>query len=316
MENFFDNQRIFKALWRWKIHLIVIVAIAALASVIFSSSLFIQPKFKSAGKIYPVNLAEYSEESESEQLLEFISGNDLKFRIIDAFNLAEVYKINPNDPLYKTYILAKYDKNVSFKKTKFESIEIKVLDVDPKRAANMVDSIITFFNQKIQRLHSEKYFEVYNIANRDINFKYKAVDSLQNLISQLRKEYGLLDYKLQVESSTYGLMEASARNGNPKPAKDMIEGLQEKGGEFDWLQRRLRTHERIIDSLTVIRDFSFSHATKTITYCIVVEEPFPADKKSYPIRWLILFLSVVSALAVGMVAVVTIDYLRAEKLAE
>ncbi len=316
MEHFFDNQRIFSSLWRWKIHLFVIVLIAIVASAIFSSSFFIKPKFKSIGKIYPVNLAEYSEESESEQLLEFISGNDLKFRVIDAFNLAEVYKVNPQDPLYKTYILFEYDKNVSFKKTKFETIEIKVLDIDPQRASNMVDSIIVFFNQKIQRLHSEKYFEVYNIANRDIKLKYKYIDSLQNRIALLTHEYGLLDYRLQVESSTYGLMEASARNGNPKPAKEMIESLKDKGGEFDWLQRRLRSHERVVDSLIIIRDFSYSHATKKITYCIIVEEPFPADKKSYPIRWLIVFLSVMSALAVGMLTVVTIDYFRAEKLAQ
>lgn len=316
MEKFFDNQRIVQSLWHWRIHLLIVIVIAAVVSAVISSSLFITPKYKSVARLYPVNLAEYSEESESEQMLEFIGANDLKFKIIEAFDLATVYKINPNDRLFKTYILAEYDKNVSFKKTKFESIEVKVLDQDPQRASNMVDSIIVFFNRKIQHLHGEKYMEVYNIAKRDIALKYKTVDSIQNRLEMLRKDYNLLDYNLQVESSTQGLMEASARNGNPKPARDMIENLKEKGGEFDWLQRRLHSNERVIDSLIMIRDFSYSSATKRITYSIVVESPFPADKKSYPIRWLIMFLSVISAFAVGLVTVVTIDYFRAEKLAE
>ena len=35
----------------------------------------------------------FSEESQSEQLLEIINSLDIKLRIIDAFNLSEVYKI-------------------------------------------------------------------------------------------------------------------------------------------------------------------------------------------------------------------------------
>jgi capsular polysaccharide biosynthesis protein len=315
MENFFDNRRILQSIWRWKFHLIVVGVIAAIFSIIISSPLFIKPKYKSQAKVYPVNLAAYSDESESEQLLEMISTNDLKFKVIESFDLPTVYKVNPNDPLFQTYILDKYNKNVSFKKTKFETVEIKVMDTDPQRACNMVDSIIVFLNQKVQRLHGEKYMEVYKIAIRDIELKRKAIDSIQNRIVELSKQYGLLDYKLQVEAASAGLMDASARGGNPKPAKDMLGSLVEKGNEFDWLNRRIASHERIIDSLSVIRDFSLSHATKNITYCIVVEEPFPADKKSYPIRWLILFFSTVSALAIGVITVVFIDYIRAGKSA-
>ena len=122
MTNFFDNQNILEIIWKWKKHLIVVGILAIVVSVIFSSPMFIQPKFKSTARIYPsFNIYTFSDESESEQMLEFINSQDIKFRVIDAFNLSEVYKISKNDPMYQTFILAEFNDNVSFKKTEYET---------------------------------------------------------------------------------------------------------------------------------------------------------------------------------------------------
>ncbi len=316
MENFFNNERIFKSLWKWKTHILVAVAAAIVLSVIISSPLFIKPKYKSSGKLYPVNFQVYSEESESEQLLENIRSVDIKFRLIDAFELDKVYKVNRQDPLYKTYILDKFNKNISFKKTEFESVEIKVLDENPQRASDMVDSIILYFNQMLQKQHAVKYLEVAEIAAHDLEIKNREIDSLSTIMNELRSQYGLLDYDTQVEGATTGLMEAAAKNGNTKPAKEMIENLKVKGGEFQRMQNQLMEFERVADSLKIQHDWGLSHGTKKISYGIVVENPFPADKKSYPVRWLIVFLSAVATLFAGMVTVLLIDFIRERNSAE
>jgi capsular polysaccharide biosynthesis protein len=316
MENFFNNERIFKSLWKWKIHILIAVVAAIVLSVIISSPLFIKPKYKSSGKLYPVNFQVYSEESESEQLLENIRSVDIKFRLIDAFELDKVYKVNRQDPLYKTYILDKFNKNVSFKKTEFESVEIKVLDESPQRASDMVDSLILYFNQLLQHQHSVKYLEVAEIAAHDLEIKNKEIDSLSTIMNELRSQYGLLDYDTQVEGATTGLMEAAAKNGNTKPAKELIENLKVKGGEFQRMQNQLLEYERVADSLKIQHDWGISHGTKKISYGIVVENPFPADKKSYPVRWLIVFLSAIAALFAGMVTVLLIDFIRERNSAE
>ena len=316
MENFFNNERIFKSLWKWKTHILVAVAAAIVLSVIISSPLFIKPKYKSSGKLYPVNFQVYSEESESEQLLENIRSVDIKFRLIDAFELDKVYKVNRQDPLYKTYILDKFNKNISFKKTEFESVEIKVLDENPQRASDMVDSIILYFNQMLQKQHAVKYLEVAEIAAHDLEIKNREIDSLSTIMNELRSQYGLLDYDTQVEGATTGLMEAAAKNGNTKPAKELIENLKVKGGEFQRMQNQLMEFERVADSLKIQHDWGLSHGTKKISYGIVVENPFPADKKSYPVRWLIVFLSAVATLFAGMVTVLLIDFIRERNSAE
>ena len=154
MTNFFDNQNLLEIIWKWKKHLIAVAILAIAVSAIFSSAAFIKPKFRSTARIYPSNnIYVFSEESESEQLLELISALDIKLRVIDAFNLSEVYKISKSEPLYMTYILAEFNENVSFKKTDFETVEIQVMDTDPHRASAMCDSIMTFLDDKVRTMH-------------------------------------------------------------------------------------------------------------------------------------------------------------------
>jgi capsular polysaccharide biosynthesis protein len=310
MENFFNNERIFKSLWKWKTHIAITIVFAIILSSIISSSLFIKPKFKSTGKAYPVNTQKYSEESESEQMLEDIRSTDNKFRLIEAFHLDKVYKISKSDPLYKTYILAEFDENISFKKTEFETVEIKVLDESPQRASDMVDSLIVYFDQLLQHQFAVKYLEVAEIAKRDLKNKNAEIDSVQTLLSEMSNKYNILDYGAQVEAATVGLMDAAARKGDIKPAKELLENLKEKGIEFNRLQTQLKSFVRVADSLKIQYDLGISQGTKKITYSIIVERPFPADKKSYPVRWLIVLLSTLAAFTASVVTVLLIDYIR------
>jgi hypothetical protein len=310
MENFFNNEKIFKSIWKWRIHISIAVLAAIILSSIISSPLFIKPKFKSTGKAYPVNTQIYSEESESEQMLEDIRSTDNKFRLIEAFHLDKVYKISKSDPLYKTYILAEFDKNISFKKTEFETVEIKVLDENPQRASDMVDSLIVYFDQLLQRQFAIKYYEVAEIARMDLENKKAEIDSVQALLSEMSVKYNILDYDAQVEAATVGLMDAAASKGDTKPAKELLENLKAKGIEFRRLSNQLKSFEHVADSLKIQYDLGISQGRKKITYSIVVERPFPADKKSFPVRWLIVLLSTLAAFAASVVTILLIDYFR------
>jgi hypothetical protein len=310
MENFFNNERIFKSLWKWRTHISIAVLAAIILSSIISSPLFIKPKFKSTGKAYPVNTQIYSEESESEQMLEDIRSTDNKFRLIEAFHLDKVYKISKSDPLYKTYILAEFDKNISFKKTEFETVEIKVLDENPQRASDMVDSLIVYFDQLLQRQFAIKYYEVAEIARMDLENKKTEIDSVQALLSEMSIKYNILDYDAQVKAATEGLMDAAASKGDTKPAKELLENLKAKGIEFRRLSNQLKSFEHVADSLKIQYDLGISQGRKKITYSIIVERPFPADKKSYPVRWLIVLLSTLAAFAASVVTILLIDYFR------
>ena len=103
MNNFFDAQRILDLIWKRKFHFILVGVIAIVLSGIFSGSTFIKPKFKSTARIYPSNLSELSEESNTEQMLEILNSNDIKFRMFDAFGLDTVYGLKkPTRIIFRT----------------------------------------------------------------------------------------------------------------------------------------------------------------------------------------------------------------------
>jgi capsular polysaccharide biosynthesis protein len=312
MTNFFDNQNLLEIIWKWKKHLMIVGALAVLFSAIFSSSVFIQPKYKSTARVYPsFNIYTFSDESESEQLLEFINSQDIKFRVIDAFNLADVYKISKSDPLYQTYILSEFNDNVSFKKTEYETIEISVLDADPKRACAMCDSIILFLDDKIRSVHKIKYDEVIKIASADLKKVDNEIDSIKGKMDVLRKDYKILDYESQAKEVTRGMVnvlaEQKKNTSGGKELQEWMKNLSEKGGEYEILASFQKRSLVERDSIKKVYDQALSNSKKKINYGQRVQSPVPADKKAYPVRWLIVLASTFSALFVALLVILVLE---------
>ena len=312
MTNFFDNQNLLEILWKWEKHLIIVGVLAIVSSVFFSSSLFIKPKYKSIARIYPsFNIYTYSDESESEQLLEISNSQDIKFKVFDAFNLADVYKISKQDPLYRTYMLAEFNDNVSFKKTEYETVEISVLDTDPKRACSMCDSIISFVNEKINSLHRVKFEEVVHSSGIGLKKINREIDSLEEKLNSLRGNYKILDYESQSEQITKGMVkvlsEGKKNTAGAKELEQWMKNLQEKGGEYDLLTKEQKNCISERDSIKTVYDRSISNVKINLVFGHKVQSPIPADKKSYPVRWLIVLMSTFAALFAAMLVILVLE---------
>ena len=63
-----------------------------------------------------------------------------------------------------------------------------------------------------------------------------------------------------------------------------------------------------MDSIARLRDRYISEFEKEITYSHIVEHPVPADKKSYPVRWLIVAFSLFSAIFLALIVFLILDY--------
>lgn len=316
MNNFFDTQRIIAIIWQRKFHFTVVGILAIVISAIFSGSAFITPKFKSTARVYPTNIHVISEESETEQMLEIMNSRDIKLRMFDAFNLGEAYRVNKEDPQYLTYMLDIYNKNVTTAKTEYETVEIKVMDEQPERASNMCDSIIHFYNQKVRQMHKAKDWEMVVITQNLLKKRNAELDTLMTLLNQSRKEYGFFDFQGQSPEVTRGYMNALANGRGSTSDAHKIEKLydnfSEKGADIEWLEKRTYSAMDAIDSISKVNELYLSEFEKDITYCHVVEYPIPADKKSYPVRWLIVALSTFSAVFLALLVFLVLDFRKAE----
>ena len=286
-----------KLIVKWKKHFIITTAIAIIISALFSSKWFIKPRFKSFAIVYPSNLIQYSSESKSEQMLQLLESADIRNTVIRKLNLADHYKIDTTQPAGYSELIGEYESNVSVTRTDYESILIKVLDTDPKLACEMVKEIMGALNQKARMLQRSKSIEILRMQEKQLSDRKRELDSVNVILQNLRVNYHLLDYGTQVKEFTKGYIKTINGSGksNYKDIDIMINNLQQKGGEFYTMAR---IYDGILNSYNVTKveyDNTLTDLNKELTYISEVTSPIVADKKTYPIRWLIVLISVLSA---------------------
>ncbi|HWY37808.1 MAG TPA: Wzz/FepE/Etk N-terminal domain-containing protein, partial [Bacteroidia bacterium] len=106
-----ENILILKKLFRRRKHLAVITVATAVMA--YLACFFITPVFKSTAVVYPANLGLYSEESQTEQLLQYMNSNEIRLYLLRKYNLGAHYKL---DTTKKTFMLnydGIYEKKVS-----------------------------------------------------------------------------------------------------------------------------------------------------------------------------------------------------------
>jgi len=304
MEKIFNNKSVVQIISKWRIHLIIVSIISILVGIFISSPIVITPKYKSSAIIYPTNLFEYSKESTTEQMYQILLSNDIKFKMLNSLKLDKHYKIDRRDPQFITYFLNEYDDNVSISKTEFESVEIKVYDKDPKMACAMVDSLIEFYNQKVAELHKTKQKEMLEIMSKAMSEKKKEIDSLENILTQIRTKYGILNISTQSIEATKGMIQ-----GN-KQATDLLKNLSEYAGKYKELDSLSWYYRKQFIEFKEKYDIALREYHKKISYAVVVQKPFPADKKSYPVRWIIVLLTLLGGLTITLI---TISFIESKK---
>ncbi len=313
-ENYFSNIRMMKIFFRWKWHLLIIAAVAALLAAVFTSSYFIKPKFKSYALVYPSNIAPYSDESESEQMLQWLQSQDIRDSVIRKFNLPEHYRIDSSYKYFHSTMQYLYNKNVKISKTQYESIEIVVTDTDPVIARDMVLAIIDFCNLKIRNIHRSKYEEVVQSMGKAMQEKKAQLDSIESALASLRENYELIDYDAQAREITRGYLRtvdgSNSTNINTKDVLRLKENFQAKSGELAILTQRRIDIMRIFTEFEMIYDRAVYDANKQFTFTNVVTPPVVADKKAYPVRWLIVVYSVFATLFFSVLIISVVENKR------
>ncbi|MFH1160012.1 MAG: Wzz/FepE/Etk N-terminal domain-containing protein [bacterium] len=313
METFFNSRNIVDILIRWKIHLAVIVVITVILSVILSSPMVITPLYKSYAVVYPSNIAPYSDENETEQMIEMLQSGDICDSVIRKFDLSRHWKIDSNYQYFISTILWIYTQRVKITKTPYEAVNIEVWDPDPRMACDMVNAILDYYNKKVRRLHKEKFYEVvvnYEVAVRE---KKQKLDSLKERAQELGTKFGLMEYQAQTREVMRALLGTGSQSGRHSEALKYKKNLEEKGGEMLLIQEMMRAETEEFAFFKLDYDRALLNYNREYTHLNVLTKPFVSDKKSYPIRWLIVVGSVLAVLFFTLVVIGVIERNRYTK---
>ncbi len=309
MESQFYQINILKVLLKWKMHIALIVIVAVAISAIVSG--FITPKFKSFAVVYPSNISSYSDESETEQMLQIMQSSDITDRIIEKYNLSEHYKIDTSYKYYYTTMMYEYSQNVKINKTPYEGVNIEVMDKDPVYARDMVNSMIDLYNLKVRSLHNQKFREVVEMYKRALDTKKAYLDSLVDRLYVLSTEYGLLDYGIQSREVTRGFLKTidgtGSSNVNTKEVLKLKENIEKMGGELIILKRQIDGEASKFVELKKEYETAQMDLDRNFTYTNVITKPFVADKKAYPVRWLIVVVSALAAFFLAFIVILIVE---------
>jgi len=311
MDTFFNSKNIVDILFRWKIHLAVILVVAVILAVFFSSSLIITPLFKSYAVVYPSNMSPYSDENETEQMIEILNSGDIRDNVVRKFDLAGHWKIDSNYRYFTSTLYWIYGQRVKIKKTPYEAVTIEVWDPDPRMAYDMVNAIMEFYNVKVRRLHKDKFYEV--VVNYEIivNHKKRKIDSLRQRAQELGTKYGLMEYQAQTREVMRALLGTGSQSGRQSEALKYKKNIEEKGAEMLLIQEMMKAETEEFAIFKLDYDRALLDYNREYTHMNILTRPFVADKKSYPIRWMIV---VVSVLAVFFLAMIIIGIIEQNRL--
>ena len=311
MDNYFNSTNLLKLVGKWKFHLLIIVAIAVLMAVIFSGPAFITPLYKSYAIAYPANVDSYSDESETEQMLQVINSQDIVDSVIDKFDLLNHYEIDPNYKYYHTVLLTEYREKISISKTPFESVMIEVMDKSPDTAAMIADAILKFYDKKVESLHKSKYKEVIDMYESQLAYKRATLDSLKSIMFTLGTEYGIFEYGYQSQEIMRGYLRTLTGGGadriNTKEVQRLLENMEQKGGLLIEVVQMIQSESVLYVNVKQDYENAKRFYIADMTYSNIISSPFASDKKSYPIRWLIVAVVTIASFVFAMLALLFIE---------
>ncbi len=310
----FEFMEVIAFLLKWKNHLFIITILAAVIAAIISSPIFITPKFKSKALFYPSTTNSISselfygnkdkakdplmfgDEEIDEQYMQLLESGNLKSKIMAQFNLMEHYKIDQNRLDKYAALGNKYASNIKTRRTNYNSIEIEVLDEDPKMAADIANGIMSNVDTVKNEIQGRLAKQVFTIVEEQYNNKLAYVDSLKLRMKILGVRGVYIGIK-GIYGSPQSKVEAGQSNSN----------ISENGAEYVALEEELKYEVEHLTDLRLKYEQAKVDMDTKLSHVFVIEYASPAEGKAYPIRSIIIIISCLISFVMACIVLIAIE---------
>ncbi len=301
MKRDFDNTSMIAVVMKYKWHILIATAVAAILGAIFSSSMFITPLYKSEAVAYPLNVSTYSNENESEQMLQIMGSQAIKDSVIEKYDLWNHYGIARDYKYAKSTMLYEYGQNVKITKTPYDAVSIVVFDKNPDTAALIANDILFFYDDLSYSMHKLNYIEVSDMLRNQMLRKQHDIDSMKNRMTELSQKYGLLDYQAQSREVSRSYLSGSSK------ANELKNNIELYGSEIYDLEEKISFEAEQYAELKKDYEAEYRYTVSKRTYYSLVTAAYPNDHKAYPIRWVVVTLCAFGALLLSTLVVFVIE---------
>jgi uncharacterized protein involved in exopolysaccharide biosynthesis len=254
------------------------------------------------------DILEFGEEEQTEQMLQILSSNRIREKVIAKFNLADHYGITPGSKYWETNLYSCYDSKISFKLTEYKAVKISVLDKDPQMAADIANEISTLIDSVKNDMQKERSMKGFRIVEAEYLLLQSEIKKMEDSLTQLRK-LGVHDYETQAEMMNQQLAMEIAKGNvhgiNALEAK--LKVLATYGGFYVSIRDALDHEKKQLSYIKARYEEAKIDAYQEIPQKFVVENAYKAERKAYPIIWIIVLLSTLGALFAGILVIFLVE---------
>ena len=326
----FNSTNFIVFLWHKRVILISLTVAAAILAAVFSAPFFITPKFKSTVVLIPTStnsiskallgdnqgykqdLLQFGEEEHAEQLLQILNSSKIRDRVIEKYNLMKHYDIEKDSKYKRTALNKEYKSNIKYRRTENMAVEITVMDANPDTAALIANDIAALLDSLKIGMQKERAYRGYEIVKQEYESMRDDIQNKEDSLTKLR-EFGVHDYETQAEMINRQLAIEIAKNPNSNAVKaldDKLSVLAKYGGPYVSLRDGLEYEKKLLVEVKEKFDKAKIDAMEELPQTFKVDMAYPAEKKSYPVRWLIVLVASVSTFLLAIFILILIDSLK------
>ncbi len=314
-------------LWARRRLILGITAAGAILGVV--AALVIRPLFKSEVILFPAitnsaskallnematgrdDILGLGDEEDAEQLLQILYSDQIRDRTAEKFDLFSVYRI-PADAEHKFSELREaFKDHITFEYTKFSSVRVEVLDEDPRRSADIANFITAQVDSVWRDMQRERAEKGHALVLEKVRELEASIEAMEDSMKVLR-ELGVHDYHTQTERYNEYLGAAIVKGDQRavKEFEDRFKVLAKYGGAYVTLQDRQFNEVKRLSVLKMKLEQAEADLESDLPHKFVVNKAQAPDKKTYPIRWLVVLLSTVSAFLFSLLVIIVQENVR------
>jgi uncharacterized protein involved in exopolysaccharide biosynthesis len=277
---------IFRLIFKWRKTLAIISGVALLAAVIVA--LLMPNYYKSTAIFYAANpamndrqnlfreqagnlpLEYFGSEKDVDRVLQICKSGNINGYVVNKYHLAAHYKIDSSTNFFNTKVAEEFKENSSMVRNELGAVEVTIFDTDPKIASAIANDIVATVDNINKSFFTTQNEKGIALMQKNRSEKQKELDKITDTLILLRHSNG---------------------------SADLINTLD--------LQKKAAVKE--LTTLSKLYEQYTSAAGNDFTTLNVIEPAYPAEKKSKPIRWLIVVSTLLITFSVSVLVLLIRD---------
>ncbi|HTB31303.1 MAG TPA: Wzz/FepE/Etk N-terminal domain-containing protein [Bacteroidia bacterium] len=255
----------------------------------------------------------FGEDNNAEQMLQVLKSDELMYALEKKFNLLKYYSLS--DKWDKYYLFKGYYNDLFvYDITQYESIEIIVYDQSPAKASEMANEAAHLADSLFQGIIKQRSQKAFKVVKAQYDSSLAVANKLEDSMNYYRN-LGILNWEYQVKELTSGYADAEVK-GNAEAVKNISDKLKvfSQNGKGYWvIANELENNFKWMKQVKTSYEEAKVNAEQTIPSFFVADKAIPADRKTYPIRGLVVAGGTLAALLISILALLIANRLKTLK---